>query len=85
MLLIWRLHYFGIVQKKKQKHQYCNQEDLTFDNYAVVDWPDIEGFTWEEYLVKTKSSPVPARAFKNVSVVNVSLKSYPSSGGSRER
>ena len=37
----------------------------------IADWPDIEGFTWEEYLVKTKSSPVPARAFKNVSAVNV--------------
>ena len=37
----------------------------------IADWPDIEGFTWEEYLVKTKSSPVPARAFKNVSAVDV--------------
>ena len=38
---------------------------------VTLDWPDIEGFTWEEYLIKTKSSPVPARAFKNVSAVNV--------------
>jgi hypothetical protein len=31
------------------------------------DCPDIAGFTWDEYLSKTKSQPVPARAFKPVS------------------
>ncbi|XP_076440126.1 lethal(3)malignant brain tumor-like protein 3 isoform X2 [Babylonia areolata] len=28
------------------------------------DWPDIESFTWEDYLMQTKSQAVPARAFK---------------------
>ena len=34
----------------------------------VTDWPDIDNFTWEDYLRESKSQPVPARAFKNVSV-----------------
>ncbi|XP_074643015.1 lethal(3)malignant brain tumor-like protein 4 isoform X2 [Tubulanus polymorphus] len=29
------------------------------------DWKDIQTFTWEEYLTKTRSQPVPARAFKS--------------------
>ena len=37
---------------------------------VVADWPDIEGFTWEEYLATTKSQAVPARAFKNVSCLH---------------
>ncbi|CAH1773377.1 unnamed protein product [Owenia fusiformis] len=28
------------------------------------DWPDIEGFTWEEYMEQTRSAPVSLRAFK---------------------
>jgi hypothetical protein len=36
-------------------------------NVKCSDCPDIAGFTWDEYLLKTKSQAVPARAFKPVS------------------
>jgi len=33
---------------------------------CVTDWKDIDGFTWEDYLAKTKTQAVAARAFKMV-------------------
>jgi len=33
---------------------------------GCVDWKDIAGFTWDEYLSTTRSQPVPSRAFKPV-------------------
>ena len=44
-------------------------QSLVYSTWVLCfsDWKDIEGFTWEEYLATMKVSPVPARAFKNVS------------------
>ena len=35
--------------------------------FSLTDWLDIKGFTWNKYLIHTKASVVPSRAFKAVS------------------
>ncbi|KAL4236917.1 SAM domain binding [Mactra antiquata] len=41
---------------------HCDKEKLVLS--PPQDWKDVSGFTWEKYLIKTKSQAVPARAFK---------------------
>ena len=37
---------------------------------SFTDYPDLQNFTWSDYLSKTKSVPVPTRAFKPVSLTS---------------
>lgn len=41
---------------------YCEENELVLS--PPRDWKDVNAFTWEKYLSKSKSLQVPARAFK---------------------
>ncbi|KAH3775648.1 uncharacterized protein LOC127844401 [Dreissena polymorpha] len=41
---------------------YCEENGLVLS--PPQDWTDVSGWTWEQYLTKTKSQAVPPRAFK---------------------
>lgn len=49
-------------------YKYMNRFPDYRNNTALVDYGDGANFTWDTYLGDTKTTAVPSRAFKTVSI-----------------